>query len=203
MLLDKTKVCIPASWLQNINIVDCFNNLFKRNEKKVVFFSFDESKAPDFSLPIFDKFDCENNACYQAFVLKAFDSKEKCIEYLNKRRAIEPVYYCRITTSNSTINDLRDEIARQMAIDQKSLVKKVVNALRKVILHNRDTPSIDLTDSDIEDFQHGLDEPISIEDEYSMLQEENNREIPFEDILSGNIPFQESSVRKLKVFFFW
>lgn len=196
LLMDKTKLCIPAYWLQHINIVDCFNNLFKRNAKKVIFYSFDESKAPDFLVPILSEFDVNNDACYHGYVLKAFETKEICIDYLFKRRAITPVYYSHIPTPNPIENHARNEISRQIAIDQKSLVKKEIDSLRQAILQNRHRPSIDLTESDIEAFQHGLDEQITIDEEFSMLHEESCREIMTDDCLSGKIPFQILSVRE-------
>lgn len=81
-LLDKTKLCIPASWLQNIDIVRCFNNLHKRHEKKVIFYSKDELSVPNFLLPKRDSFDEHSDGCYDAYVLKAFETKHSCVEYL-------------------------------------------------------------------------------------------------------------------------
>lgn len=193
ILVDRTKLCIPASWLQRINIIDCINNLNKRNEKKVIFYSNDEAKSPDFSLPITSQFDACNDACYFAYVLKAFETREMCNDFLYKRRAIAPVFY---GTNNSVKKSTDEEVLRQMAVDQKCLVKMEVNSLRQAILQNRMIQCIDLTESEIEDYRQGLDEPISIEEEHSILQDENQSENPAEDCLSGNIPFLELSVRE-------
>lgn len=64
-LVDKTKLCIPAAWLQHINMVECFNNVFKRHEKRIIFFSVDEEKSPNFLLPISNAFDEKSEACYE------------------------------------------------------------------------------------------------------------------------------------------
>lgn len=200
ILVCKTKLCIPASWLRNINVVDCFNNLQKRSVKKVIFFSFDESKAPDFLLPIINDFDDKNDACYHAYVLKAFENKDECIEYLNKRRAITPVHYSQRAVVPAKENALHDEITRQIAIDQKSLEKKEINSMRQAILQNRGATSIDLTEDDIEDIQNSLNEPITIDEEYSIMMSESQRVGQLEslkaDCLSGSMPFQELSVGK-------
>lgn len=188
-LLDKTKLCIPVGWLQNIDIIGCFNNAHKRHEKKVIFYSHDELRSPNFLLPISDVFDENSDACYRAYVLKAFNSKESCIDYLNKRRSGAPPAY--FPTRNRQTNDVTSEIERQMAIDQKTTIKKEVESLREALLNkNRTSQSIDLTESDTEDFQNGLDEPITVEEELNVLEEETKIDNGLVDSMSGNIPFQ-------------
>lgn len=189
-LLDKTKLCIPAGWLQHIDIVACFNNLHKRYEKKVIFYSNDEHQSPDFLLPIRNEFSENFNACYYAYILKAFDSKESCIDYLYKRRSTVPPAY--FPTQKSIGNKLAADIEREMAIEQKMNVKKEVESLRQALLNtNRTSHSIDLTESDTEDFQNGLDEAITIEDELNVLEEASSSNSGSYDSLSGNIPFQQ------------
>lgn len=190
ILLDKTKLCIPAGWLQHIDIVRCFNNVHKRHEKRVIFFSSDELRTPDFLLPISNAFNEDSDACYHAHVLKAFHSKEECLNDLKKRRALAPPAY--FPTRNSCASNVNADIDREMALDQKITIKKEVESLRKALLNNnRTSQSIDLTESDTEDFQNGLDEPITIEDELNVLNEVGSAVNGSFDILSGNIPFQQ------------
>lgn len=126
-----------------------------------------------------------------ADVLKAFENKNECIEYLKKRRAITPVNYSQRAAVPAKENALHDEIARQIAIDQKSLVKKEINSMRQAILQNRGATSIDSTESGIEDIQNSLNEPITIDEEYSMMMSESQRDGQLEsskaDFLSGSI----------------
>lgn len=190
ILLDKTKLCIPAAWLQHIDIVRCFNNIHKRHEKKVIFYSSDELRTPDFLLPISDEFDENSDACYHAHVLKAFHSKEECLNHLHKRRAVAPPAY--FPTRSSCASNVNADIDREMALDQKITIKKEVGSLRQALLNNnRTSHSIDLTESDTEDFQNGLDEPITIEDELNVLNEVSSGVNGSFDILSGNISFQQ------------
>lgn len=199
-LLNKTKLCIPIFWMQNINIVECFNNVFKRYEKRLVFYSKYERAEPNFSLPIISDFDENIDACYYGHVLKAFESKEKCMEYLNKRRAgAPPVYY---PEQNATGDDnvLRSEISRQMAMDSKIQIKKEVETLREAVLNSRTAQSIDLTESDTEDYQNGIDEPTTIEDELEVLQEAIPTRQTKNDCLSGNMFFTEEVVRMNFIF---
>lgn len=191
-LLDKTKLCIRASWLKNIDIVVCFNNLHKRHQRKEIFYSHNEFQSPDFLLPIRNEFDKNSDACYYAYVLKAFESKQMCIDYLYERRSVEPSTY--FPPRNSTANDVTAEIERQMAIEQKVIVKREVESLRQVLLqNNRYSQTIDLTESDTEDYQSGLDEAVTIEDELNVLNEASSSESSPFDSLSGNIPYQEDS----------
>lgn len=191
-LVDKTKLRIPAAWLQHINMVECFNNVFKRHEKRIIFFSVDEEKSPNFLLPISNAFDEKSEACYEAFVMRAFETKQQCIDYLLKRRGILPPVYFPVAKSNE--NTLQDQIHREMAIDTKILIKKEVESLRNVLLNTNKVQSIDLTDSDAEDLQNGVDDMIEIEDELSVLQEDDTPLNDNYDVLSGNIPFIENSV---------
>lgn len=190
ILFDKTKLCIPAGWLQNIDIVRCFNNAHKRYEKKVIFYSSNEHRSPDFLLPIRNKFDENTDACYNAYVVKAFHSKESCIDHLHKRRAvIPPVYF---PTRDASVNNLNAEIDRQMAIDQKVMIKQEVESLRQALLNNNRTiHSVDLTESDTEDFQNGLHENITVEEELNTFNEVSSNESGLADVLSGNIPFEQ------------
>lgn len=191
LLLDKTKLCIPAAWRRDIDIVACFNNLHKRNEKRVIFYSNNELHTPDFLLPIRSEFDENSDACYHAYILKAFHSKDECIDYLLKRRTIEPTVY--FPMRNSSAVNVTAEIERQMAIDQKVTIKMEVKSLRQALLNNnRTSQSIDLTESDTEDFQNGLDEPITIEEELSILEDESSS--GSDDILSANIPFKQDDI---------
>lgn len=197
-LCDKTKLCIPAAWLQYINIVDSFNNVFKRHEKKIVFYSSNQSAAPNFLLPIMEKFDENIDSCYYAYVIKAFESKEQCIEYLLKRRAIVPPIYFP-TAKDCDNNALNNQIEREIAMDHKQSIKREVDSLRRVLLNTNKIASIDLTDSDAEDFQNGIDEPVEIEEELSVLQEEDQTQSnPNDDPLSGSIPFVQNSVSFFK-----
>lgn len=191
-LVDKTKLCIPAAWLQHINMVQCFNNVFKRYEKRVIFFSIDEEKSPNFLLPICNVFDEKIDACYEAFVMRAFETKQLCIDYLLKRRGILPPVYFPVAKSNE--NTIQNQIQREMAIDTKILIKREVESLRKVLLNTNKVQSIDLTDSDAEDLQNGIDDMIEIEDELTVLQEDDKPVNDNYDVLSGNIPFIENSV---------
>lgn len=190
-LVDKSKLCIPAAWLEHINMVECFNNVFKRHEKRVVFFSSDETKSPNFLLPIADKFDEKIDACYHAFVAKAFETKQLCIDYLLKRRGIVPPVYFPIAKPNENSS----QIEREMAIDNKISIKKEVESLRKVLLNTNKIRTIDLTDSDVEDLQNGIDDMVEIEDELAVLEEEEKPSNENDDILSGDIPFVENLVR--------
>lgn len=67
-------------------------------------------------------------------------------------------------------------------------------------LQNRGATSIDLTEDDIEDIQNSLNEPITIDEEYSIMMSESQRVGQLEslkaDCLSGSMPFQELSVGK-------
>lgn len=80
------------------------------------------------------------------------------------------------------------EINRQMAMDPKIEIKKEVEALRQAVLKsNRNHQCIDLTDSDTEDIQNGLNDTITIEQELSSMTDDSS-DGPA-DILSGNIQF--------------
>lgn len=191
-LIDKTKLCIPAAWLENINIVECFNNVFKRHEKRIIFFSSDECHEPKFTLPIKYDFIATTEACYYGFVLKAFENKEHCIEYLNKRRGAAPPVYFPTQNLTKNVNILRNEITRLEAMDTKLQIKKEIEQLRSTILNNQTVQSIDLTQSDTEDYQNGIDDANTIEDELNVLVEQipnNNNRF---DSLSGHITFENT-----------
>lgn len=197
-LIDKNKLCIPASWLENINMVDCFNNVFKRHEKRIIFFS-SEDKEPDFGLTIRNEFIETIDSCYYGYVLKAFENMELCITYLNKRRGMAPPIYYPVKRQNVDENALRNEISRQIAMDTKFQIKKEVNALRDAVLNGRFAQTVDLTESDTEDFQHGIDEVNTIEDELQILVEEIENG-PY-DPLSGCIPFDAVSEKLICLLF--
>lgn len=198
-LLDKTKLCIPASWLENINMVECFNNVFKRHEKRIVFFSSDECKEPKFCLPIASDFVENIDSCYYGYVLKAFENKELCIAYLNKRRGIAPPIYYPVRISPDNENILRNEITRQMEMDTKVQIKKEIDALRVALLNGRSVQSIDLTESDTEDYQNGIDDVNTIEDELAVLEEPISNENHLFDCLSGYMPFENTVRRKYAI----
>lgn len=125
-------------------------------------------------------------------VMRAFETKQQCIHYLLKRRGILPPVYFPVAKSNE--NTLQDQIHREMAIDTKMLIKKEVESLRNVLLNTNKVQSIDLTNSDAEDLQNGIDDMIEIEDELSVLLKDDKPLNDNYDVLSGNIPFIKNSI---------
>lgn len=90
---DRIQVAIPIKWYGRL---DCngYNKGINKHVKRRVFFSpFGDHVEPDFGLPISDFYQPDANACYEVYFLRACDTKEECIEFLNNRRVLYPSIY--------------------------------------------------------------------------------------------------------------
>lgn len=90
---DRIQVAIPIKWYGRL---DCngYNKGINKHLKRRVFFSpFGDHVEPDFALPISDFYQPDANACYEVYFLRACDTKQECIEFLNNRRVLYPPIY--------------------------------------------------------------------------------------------------------------
>lgn len=191
ILSDSTLLCIPVSWCYQIDIVNSFNNGLNHNKKKTIFFSKNEACNPNFLLPVKDQFDDSVDSCYNAMIKRAFAEKKECIEYLKKRRVgILPPVYNEARTREIFAHETDAEAARQINMERKFSVKQEVTKLRNYILNPNQLETVDLTESDTEDYEAGLNIDLSVDDENEMLIEEQHFEQAVEyDAISGDIEF--------------
>lgn len=192
ILFDKTLLVIPAAWCCNLNIVSHFNYGLKSNKKKIIFFSNDDKKEPSFLTQIKEKFEIGSDACYNAYILRAFADKEKANKFLKRRRGIIPPQYYK----NNPENDiLHSTILREMELDTKKTIKKEISQIRNAMLTKK-IVTCDLTASDTEDIQNGIDDySITIDEEFDSLKnEQNSNEKTTHDVISGNIAFSTDKV---------
>lgn len=86
---------IPEFWFSPGGL-DCngYNESINKNKKRRVFYSpFGDNVEANFNVPVQQKFQEDMNACYIVRFLKAWPTKESCIEYVQNRRANHPVVY--------------------------------------------------------------------------------------------------------------
>lgn len=118
---DKKNLCIPSSWVFNVDIVKSFNSGVNRNEKKRIFFSQHSERTPNFLLPLKSEYDANEDGCYLAKIKSAFRSIEEAKSKMEKSRSGMPMVYskARIETPPCFFNDeaeIADEIIRRNAV---------------------------------------------------------------------------------------
>lgn len=181
MLLDKTRLCIPASWVCAINPVYAYNYGVNHNEKKRIFFSKDEKATPNFLLPIQSTFHADEDSCYLGKVKKAFGTMSECLSYYDVHRIILPAIYSnRRERQGECFRLASEEVVErenERSLEVKQKIKCELEPLRRAVcMLNRMVPECDLTQLD----ESGI---ISIGDDESENQvermiETNPREFP-------------------------
>lgn len=172
LIEDKTNLCIPASWVFCINLVNAYKSGVNRNEKKRIFFSKDWKCTPNFLLPLRTRFDPDENACYLAKIKNPFATVNEALEYTKKLRGGLPAVYntMRIEMPPPFLNgeaQVAEEAVRQnnVKIEIKAEVDNQLALLRRAVSKlNRLLPPIDLT-IDSDDEEDGVDDAILIDDE--------------------------------------
>lgn len=89
----RTLLTIPAQWCYRIDIVRNYTSGLRQWKDKIIFYSPNEAKDPNFRLGIENEFDPEKDACYMANVLGTFFTAEDADTYLRKRRHVLPKIY--------------------------------------------------------------------------------------------------------------
>lgn len=93
--------------------------------------------------------------CYTARFKRAFPDFESCQNYVQKKRNyVEPVYNPK-RLLEPTHMELERKVSEEYAKDSKVEVQKAVQLLREAVLVKKQ-PSIDLTESDVEEYQEAL-----------------------------------------------
>lgn len=65
-------VVVPLKFIHKLDLVKTLNNSVNHNQQHLMFWSEDQSKKPNFSLPISDRFSREVDSCHNVKLLKAF-----------------------------------------------------------------------------------------------------------------------------------
>lgn len=123
---DKTMLHIPAAWCGNFDLAVSMNQSINKNIKRRIFFSPDESKSPNFKLPLAETFDENHDACYTAKILKVFNTFDEAYSYLQKKRNVFPAVY-NPKRLNQRLPPLVDENIEAMI---KKETKPLLNAIR-------------------------------------------------------------------------
>lgn len=74
---ERRNLLIPSYWCFGINIENTINDGINRNKKRLIFYSEDQSKNPDFLLPVSTMFNEELDACYHGHIIKFFGNLTK------------------------------------------------------------------------------------------------------------------------------
>lgn len=153
LLEDKTRLCIPASWVFAINVAKAFTHGFNRNEKKIIFFSNNGNETPNFLLPIKSTFDLNQNSCYRGYIKNVFGSKAECVAHYEKnknRRMLLPPIYSEIREVQAKVSDAEsDSMVRAENENRWNIkieIKKENEPLRRAIqILCASAPVFDLT----------------------------------------------------------
>lgn len=86
-------VTIPLRYVLNLDLAKSLNNRINRNQKHVIFWSEDDSKEPNFNLPLSSEFNRSTDSCFEVKFLKVFANRESALIYANARRQIDPAIY--------------------------------------------------------------------------------------------------------------
>lgn len=179
----KSLKVIPACWLQNAKQVYenmCINGI-NQNIENVIFFSNDENKSPDFSRPIVSYSPDLADACFKAFTIKLFDSRELAIEYARKRRAIRPAVY-----NERKITEYEPKTAR-MSVEMATVCAENINTIRKLKDLEKQVYDLNML-AGPEDLTREQSEPSDVSDLEDLTSDENE---PL-DLVSGRMNFEEN-----------
>lgn len=69
--LDKN-VLIPDFWCSEFDLAAAINGLLNRNTNRLIFYSPNANKEPDFTLAVRTKMDLNSDGCYFGKLLRAF-----------------------------------------------------------------------------------------------------------------------------------
>lgn len=69
-------VVVPLRYIYKFDLAKSLNNRINRNQTHMVFWSNDDKKEPNFTLPISRRFDSLTDSCFEVKLLKVFG---KCI----------------------------------------------------------------------------------------------------------------------------
>lgn len=75
----KKIVVVPVNFIFELDFVKTFNNSLNRNQKHLMFWSENQKKEPNFSLPVSKQFNSSTDSCFHVKLLKAFS---KCVKNL-------------------------------------------------------------------------------------------------------------------------
>lgn len=65
-------VLIPDFWCNEFDLAAAINYVLNKNENRLVFYSPDFNKLPDFTLPVGAIFDSNLDGCYFGKIIRAF-----------------------------------------------------------------------------------------------------------------------------------
>lgn len=157
VLANKENTClaIPASYCEILEPWNAYNYGINRNKPIKIFYSPNLLCDPNFLLPLESNFSMLVVACYTARFKRAFPDFESCQNYVQKKRNyVEPVYNPK-RLLEPTHMELERKVSEEYAKDSKVEVQKAVQLLREAVLVKKQ-PSIDLTESDVEEYQEAL-----------------------------------------------
>lgn len=158
----KTNICIPENWCLIRSKAQSYNYGLSTKKIRKIFFSKDDSKVADFSLPTKIQFDSEDDSCYWAQIKKSFDVKSECEAFVSKqRRFFPPVYNLGKHEHDDSeiekqLNHATEALVKvkQERCDETDMLRAAVFKLLPLL------PTIDLTESDVEDYQDIIDEDV-------------------------------------------
>lgn len=111
---------IPISWCFGIDIVRCLNDGIRQRKNRLVFWSKDQTKVPNFCLKVQNQFDGKD-ACYIANILKVTETRAEANEHVDRRREILPVDYAN-NVVNENLHSIQQEfIAAAIEVEQSKI----------------------------------------------------------------------------------
>lgn len=86
-------IIVPLRYVYKLDLAKSLNNRINRNQKHVVFWSEDDTKEPNFNLPVSNRFDRSKDSCLKVKILKVFSSHHSALNYAQRCRTVDPAVY--------------------------------------------------------------------------------------------------------------